>query len=93
MVKDFIFDFIYFPFLLSCRDLLDVQRFCSVVFPHLDKLVIYHIFIYTFFSLASVTIIYFLKGVSSNDGPVQILAIHNLHYIHYYMKEIRMVPM
>ena len=49
-------------------------------------------FIWLFFTLASVTTIYFLSDVFYNDGPVEMLENNRLPSIHSCMKEIRIVP-
>ena len=48
--------------------------------------------IWPFCTLASVKMIYFLPDGIYNNGPVQMLTNHCLCSIHYWMKEIRMVP-
>ena len=93
IVTDLRFNFLSFPFYVWLRYLLDIQIFYSVILTHLPKLAIYHIFIWPFCILSSITITNFIFNGITNSGPVKLLKFYHVHSIYSLTKEIHVTPM
>ena len=93
MVTAFRFKFTYFCLFSRYRDLLDIQRVCSMVFTQFPELVIYNILcLFVLYVGNCYKYIYVIPDGTSNVRPVQMLENNCLHSIHYWMKEICMLP-
>ena len=92
IVKDFRFKFSFYYFLPITQGLIISTQIFYMIFPWLTYLVIYRFIYLLLCTLESVTISYSFPDGIYTFWPLHMLKNHCFHSTHYWIKEIRMLP-